>query len=359
MGLWSWIINKLNEEDSTPPGRDGEPAVGFASAKDAAVAVADSTDAPGRADEGEPEEEDKWWAPADATLTEPPEVERPDLSTEARAIENLLISHFDGHDLSMPPLLPVAETVLPRLSNPRCELPAVANTLSEDQVIAAALLRMANSPLYRGLTKITALRPAITRLGVRALRTLLMHESLRAAMFHRKGGDRELAKAVWRRSLASGCIMRGLSGFTDIDVEDAFLIGLLHDIGDVIVLRVLCGEQVGQRYEIDLNAFEYLCYECHQEFGELIADAWSLPPHLKAIISNHHTYPQPDDPLRTARLQLQITDMINALLVYAPYHPYNLLESRAVCDLGLADRDDFMAFLKHLPDEVDETVVAL
>ena len=292
-------------------------------------------------------------------MTELQDIERPELSMEARALENLLVSHFDGHDLRMPPLLPVAEAVLPRLGDPRCELGIVANTLSEDQVVAAALLRMANSPLYRGLNKITALRPAITRLGVRALRTLLMHESLRAAMFHRKGATRELASAVWRRSLASACIMRGLSQFTDLDVEDAFLIGLLHDIGDVIVLRIVSAEQTGGRYKIDLDAFEYLCFECHQEFGELIADSWSLPPNLKAIISDHHTYPQPDDPNRTARLQLQVTDMINTLLVYTPYHPYNLLESRPARDLGLASRDGFLSFLESLPDDVDETVGAL
>ena len=259
MGLWSWIIDKLSEEGGARREPGGERATQSGSAGGAAVAVADRADSPDRADEGQPEE--KWWAPEDAALTELQDIERPELSMEARALENLLVSHFDGHDLRMPPLLPVAEAVLPRLGDPRCELGIVANTLSEDQVVAAALLRMANSPLYRGLNKITALRPAITRLGVRALRTLLMHESLRAAMFHRKGATRELASAVWRRSLASACIMRGLSQFTDLDVEDAFLIGLLHDIGDVIVLRIVSAEQTGGRYKIDLDAFEYLCFE--------------------------------------------------------------------------------------------------
>ena len=77
---------------------------------------------------------------------------------------------------------------------------------------------------------------------------------------------------------------------------------------------------------------------------------------LKALISDHHTYPDPDDPLRTLRLQLQLTDMISALLSYTPFVSYNLLESRVVCDLDLAARNDFMAFLEHLPDQLAETV---
>lgn len=357
MGLWSWILGKGTDGEWGQAARPRHGPKGPRSTADQAVAILEPPDASATA--GQKESVERWWAPEGATLTEPPEVERLNLSTEARALENLLVSHFDGHDLRLPPLLHVAEAVLPRLSNPRCELAAVANTLAEDQVIAAAVLRMANSPLYRGLHKTTALRPAITRLGVRALRMLLMHESLRAAMFHSNRGGNELANTIWSRSLASAYIMRGLSDFTDLNKEDAFLMGLLHDIGNVVVLRIVYGERVAQRYEIDPDTFEYLCHECHQEFGELIADAWLLPPDLKALISGHHTYPDPNDPLRNPRLQLQLTDMINALLCYTPFVPYNLLESRVVDDLDLAGRDDFTVFLEQLPDQVDETVGAL
>ena len=354
MGLWSWILGKGTNGETGQVARARHAPKYRRPTADEAVAVLEPPEAPATTEQVEPAE--KWWAPKGAVLTEPPRVDRPSLSTEARALENLLVSHFDGHDLRLPPLLHVAETVLPQLSDSNCDLEKVTDSIAEDQVIAAALLRMANSVLYRGLNKITALRPAITRIGIRALRTLLMHESLRAATLHGKHVDNEFARMIWRRSLAGAYVMRGLSGFTDADEEDAFLIGLLHDIGNVVVLRVVHGEQIAQPYEIDDDTFEYLCYECHQEFGELIADAWSLPPSLKALISDHHTYPDPDDPLRTLRLQLQLTDMISALLSYTPFVSYNLLESRVVCDLDLAARNDFMAFLEHLPDQLAETV---
>ncbi len=153
--------------------------------------------------------------------------------------------------------------------------------------------------------------------------------------------------------------MRGLSKFTTVDRENAFLMGLLHDIGDVVVLRIVHGEHVHNRYEIDTDTFEYLCYECHQEFGELIADAWGLPSDLKTIITDHHTLSEPDHPLRTERLQIQLTDMINSLLGYAPFVCYDLLGSKVVSELGLAGRADFVAFLEGLPDRIEETVGTL
>jgi HD-like signal output (HDOD) protein len=316
-------------------------------------------DQPGRAgSEAIKQEEDKWWAPRGEAVTEPVAAQRPDLSPEARALENVLISHFDGHDLTLPPLVQIAERVLPRLRDPNCSLTVVARDLAEDQVIAAAVLRMVNSPLYRGVNKITALQPAVSRLGTRALRTLLIHESLRAAMLSRKGRSSDFAKIIWRASLASGCIMRGLSEFTTAEKENAFLIGLLHDIGNVVVLRVVDREQASGRYEIDLDTFDYLCQECHQEFGELVAAAWGLPAELKALITDHHTYPAADDPLRMPRLQLMLTDMANALLGYTPFVPYDLLESRPARELGLAERNEFVQFLAHLPDQVEDAVGA-
>ncbi len=355
MGLWSWIIGK-----PTSRGARGGTSVGrgvTAASNDGAVALLD----PPRTSSPDTDEttEETWWAPEGATLTEPVEPERPELPTEARALENLLVSHFDGHDLTLPPLLQVAEALLPKLSDPNCDLRKVASGLSEDQVIAAAVLRMANSPLYRGLNKITALRPAVSRLGTRAVRMLLMHESLRAATFFRKKGTNDLAKAIWRRSLACACIMRSLAELTGTDQEEAFLIGLLHDIGNVVVLRIAFGSKFAPGYDLDADVFEYLCHESHQEFGELIAKAWALPPNLAAIVSDHHTPLAPEDPLRIPRLHVQLADMIATLLGYAPYAPYNLLGSRAVHELQLDERPDFPAFLNALPTELDETVTSL
>jgi HD-like signal output (HDOD) protein len=126
----------------------------------------------------------------------------------------------------------------------------------------------------------------------------------------------------------------------------------MHEVGSIIVLRIVNQQSAIARVQIDDDTFEYLCHEAHQEFGELLADAWKLPPQLKAIISDHHQYPAPEDPLRMERLQLRVCDMICGLLGYAPYAPYALLDSRAVQELGLSQREDFRAFLAGLPDGI-------
>lgn len=354
MGLWDRIVGAI-----TGQGGGERPSVArehhvpsVDRSVDGAVATVDAPEQP--AAEIVEESGERWWAPEGVTQTEPIEVERPDLSHEARAFENLLVSNFDGHNLDMPPMPRVLERALKLLRDRNCNFGEVANVIGEDQVIAAAVLRMTNSPLYRGLEKITTLKAAITRLGAKAIQTLLMHQALRAGMFSRRGGEQQLAELVWRSSLACACIMRGLARFTSLDPEDAFLIGLLHDIGNVIVLRMAQNEQAARRYEADLRTFEYLCHECHQEFGELVADEWKLPNKLKSVIADHHVYPPDDDPLRTERLQLQLSDMINAMIGYGQPASYDLLNTRVVQDLGLEKREGFVKALAVLPSDLDE-----
>jgi len=307
-------------------------------------------------DSGADAEASRWWAPKEGAATELPPAIQPELTHEARAFENLLISNFDGHNLSLPPMPGTLERVLQNLRDPKCEFGKVAGIIGEDQANAAAVLRMVNSPLYRGTVEITSLKMAITRLGTKALKTLMMHQALRKSTFGGRSALRPVAEVIWKRSLASAYIMRGLSQFTRTDMDDAFLIGLLHDVGNVIVLRAAQDAHMAGHLEIDMETFEYFCYEFQQEFGELIAVAWSLPGSLKEIIVDHHDYPPDDHSLRTERIQLLLADMINAMVGYGPQANLDLMNSRPVRDLGLRDRGDFSAYLDDLPDGLYELV---
>ncbi len=297
-----------------------------------------------------------WWRPEGESYTERVPLAPLNLSTEARALENMLISQFDGHDLSLPPLPRVPEAVLRKLRKRNCNLPEIAHDISEDQVSAASVLRMSNSPLYRGMNKITSLELAVVRLGSNAIKTLMLHQAMRSSTFEQGGGYNKVAEMLSLRALSAAYVMRELAQLTDVDIEEAFMIGLLHDIGNVMVLRTAVGLRKLSKFEIDMESFEFLCEETHQEFGELIAESWGLPDHIRSLVSSHHEYPESDDPLFTERLLIELTDMICSLLTFTPYQPYNILESRAAKDLGFADRPEFGAILERLPDDLEEVL---
>ena len=354
MSLWDWLFGKI----SSPRDDASLSSMTDSSANAGRSAVATLPSPGERATAADSAAEQPWWLPEPDAWLEPQSIPRPDLSPEARALENILISHFDGHDLQVPPLMQVAENVLRKLSKADCNFNEIARELSEDPVIAGSVLRLANSPLYRGTNKISSVQQGVTRLGQKAVRTLMLHESMRSAMFGKKGRD-GLAEALWKRSLASAVVMRELARICGNDEDDAYLLGLLHDIGAVLVLRILRGELRFGKFQIEEEEFDYLCQEAHQEFGELMAAEWKLPQSVATIISDHHRHPAPDDENRIGRLQILLSDMIVSMIGLGITENYDLCASAAARDLGIAERQDFRAMLDAIPERVADVLGAL
>jgi len=348
MGLWDRFLSALLQKPraSIPPTRANSAAP-----TDHPNAVALLKDGSRSSSVGEAAD---WWVLPEPGSTLPVAPHRPELSAESRAIENTLVSHFDGHDLTLPAMPVAPDRVLRELRRTDCDFADVAQLISEDQVLTAAVLRTANSPFYRAGSPITSIKVAVPRLGIRTLRTLMMHVALQSATLATRGCDRRRAEALCSRALAGALIMEALAPLVGIDEEDAFLLGLLHDIGNIVVLRIASTDHAGQPAAISDEEFEFLCYEAHQEFGELVANAWKLPERVTAVIRQHHSPPAPDDPLRRERWAVMLSDMICAMLGYAPREAYEILDGLPARNLDLLANPAWPAFLKRLPTHVEQ-----
>lgn len=346
MSFWDWFLNALRRAERCPP---------KLSAVIAPVAIA-TLDRPQTAPDVPHEEfhehEKGWWKPVEGAFTEPAPLTRPNLSEAGLALEEKLESFLADQDLQLPQLPLAADRVVRCLRNPHFDTKAVAHEIKNDQAIAAATLRAANSAFYGAGEPVTKLPAAVVRLGAAALRSLMMRESMRTAMLYSKGPDQELAVALWNRSSASACIMSGLSRLTGLDPEEGCMMGLLHDIGSLVVLRGVVELKSTTDQDVSPKEFEYVCHAYHERFGRAIAQAWRLPSKLESLIADHHAPPQPDDPFRVERLSLELTDMIASMLGYSPPVPYDLLASRAATELGLSDSSKLRKFLDQLPAKI-------
>jgi HD-like signal output (HDOD) protein len=247
----------------------------------------------------------------------------------------------------------VAERVLRELRGTDYDVSKISRELGEDQVIAASVLRMANSVLYGGVNRVASLEPAVARLGSNALRTLMLQHSLHASLNFR-GRDGIIARRIWTRSLASSAIMEKLAKLSSVDTSQASLVGLLHTVGEIVVLKSAQEQQDALRYRMNPEEFEFVCQRLVEPLNARAAQAWELPDELTSLISHFQAYPSRGDPQRNMRLLLHVTSMVLSLLEYAPTEPYNLLESRAVGDLGLARNPLFVQTLERLPAQLEE-----
>ena len=294
-----------------------------------------------------------WWRPhGTPTLTPPGQV----LSAQTmdRQLYDRCVRTLDDPNVELPRLSTVGRQVLARLCGPNSDLREAAEVAGRDPALAAEVLRVVNSVAYRGVTEIRRLDLAFARVGQRAMRSLLLTSMTRQVAINVGAAQRTVGEELWRRSLASGIIMGHLGPRYGLSEEEAFLVGLLHDIGMLAILKVVHDFQADRRYKVSRTLFDYLCQQWHEHIGLRLAESWSLPDPVPEIAGSHHRESAADDPLKTCRLLVTFADVTCAMLEYAPYVPYDFFNLPCVQQLGLKDEAQTHELLAPLPEMLKE-----
>lgn len=186
-----------------------------------------------------------------------------------------------------PPVLPVAALDVHRLSVAKnVKLDEVLATLEKDPLLAARVLRVANSSLYAG-APLQSLQHAVMRLGLKNLASVVWEVAMNMKVFRCKTYN-EPMELVRRHSTAVAHLSRLVAEQTPIPLDYAFLCGLLHDVGAAAILLLL-----GERGPIEtppLPSFvlDEVQLNVHAEASRIIAKNWKLPDDLQLVLAHHH-----------------------------------------------------------------------
>lgn len=201
----------------------------------------------------------------------------------ARPLLLLELRHF----AEVPLLPPVAREVMTLTNNPSLPIGRVVQVLGRDPVLAAQLLKAANSPLYGGNRRIAGLHEALLRIGTRGLRQLLLTVSANRVLMVR--ARPELTSRLQLRAGAVASASSHIARIYGTDGDAAFMAGLLHDIGWAVIFGMASRGTSNLPPEFrDSNRVEEVCMHLHAEVGEALAIAWNLPPLVTAAIGYHH-----------------------------------------------------------------------
>jgi putative nucleotidyltransferase with HDIG domain len=201
----------------------------------------------------------------------------PTLKVEAELVKRLTSAR------AALPVLPLAASAALEMANdPEADLGVLERFVARDPPIAARLVALANSPLYRRGTPVTSIRVAVMRLGVLGTRDLLL-QSVYAAQMVQPGRHQGEISALFSRSmlcgLASAAICRVLHEANDY----AYLAGLVHDIGEARIFRVL-----GELPAVEGTDVCALLTRHHTDAGAALARAWRLPESVVQVCDRHH-----------------------------------------------------------------------
>lgn len=194
------------------------------------------------------------------------------------------------------------QVTLPVFSNVATKLKATANgsynileverSIDSDQALAAEILRAANSAFFVGLSEITTVRMAIVRLGIQQVGNLAVLATEKARYSAQHEEISALLGNLWHH--ASACALGSewlarRSGYLQL-AEEAFVGGLLHDIGKLFLLRALDG-LVREHPDMPIASADLIrevLDSAHVEQGHRLLLSWHFPEVYRTIVRDHH-----------------------------------------------------------------------
>jgi diguanylate cyclase (GGDEF)-like protein/putative nucleotidyltransferase with HDIG domain len=182
------------------------------------------------------------------------------------------------------PLLPEAAAEALRLAeDPRTNMSNIAHLVDRDPPLAARFVALAGSAVYSRGARIVSTQAALVRIGLASSRDLLLqvvYERSNAELPHYQSAvERSFARSL-RAAIAAKLVAREQGRAH----EYAYLCGLLHDIGEARIYRILA--QMRQPPSEDIAS--QLAGRHHQRAGADIARAWRLPSDIVDACALHH-----------------------------------------------------------------------
>jgi HD-like signal output (HDOD) protein len=216
------------------------------------------------------------------------------------------------------PILPSATLQILSLSdNADATARDYERLISQDAAMASKILRTANSPYFCGSREVTSIQRALIQLGVNQVRSVCLTTAFQSSLASKKLDKRFDTTRYWQHCLAVACASKVLAKLTDrAPVEEAFVAGMLHDLGKLAIAMFLPTESVqimqlsAARQISHHEAETCLLNTSHQEIGELAAEKWSLPKLFVQPVRYHHN---PIDKGRTLEPLTAIVHVANAL----------------------------------------------
>ncbi|OUR81721.1 metal-dependent hydrolase [Cycloclasticus sp. 46_120_T64] len=197
--------------------------------------------------------------------------------------------------LLLPSIPETAVKVRSAISDPHITSEKIANITQQDPAITAQLIKVANSPLFRGREKIEALPLAITRLGLQAVSNLITSFTMRMVFNAKTSEIKGLISILWlhSRDVAGICavIAKKLKGFNP---DKAMLVGLVHDIG---AIPILTHADKHPNLTENIQAVKDTLEKLTPLIGKMVLDKWNFTDDFTdAAINANHWQRKTDQP---------------------------------------------------------------
>ena len=215
-------------------------------------------------------------------------------TTPNRELEQAIMAAGD-----LPTMPVVASRVMQLIEGEKTTAEELAKVVASDPAVAARVLKISNSAFYGCQRQIQTLSSAIVILGFNTLKSLVIAASVKQV--YKPFGLTE--KMLWEHSFGAGLAARIIASTTRLaNEEEAFLAGMFHDIGKIIMNNLDHNKfqlvmQKSYNDGVPFEDAEKSVYSfTHAEVGAFVIKKWNFPEMLTNVILRHHSLAfDPDD----------------------------------------------------------------
>lgn len=204
-------------------------------------------------------------------------------------------------DRDLPPLKPMVLRLWQLLNSQNARLQEIAEAMSAEPVLCARIMTISNSPLYRGVDEITSPQKALIRLGLNEVKGIVYYLTLADSVRKNAFPPSFSVRRFWTHSLCTALMCKKVAQFyphlfpmSQEEMEGAYLAGLLHDIGYVVMATLMPKEfttmtqlwETGEKFPLDIE--DDLFGVNHTILSAKALKLWKFPKDIQLSTYAHH-----------------------------------------------------------------------
>jgi len=201
-----------------------------------------------------------------------------------------LADDLSAEDLALPSLPEVVLSIRRALTDKHSPVDKVVRLIGSDPVLAARLVRIANCVAYhRGVEAVCDLKKAVSRLGYGMVLNVSLAIAIEQVVHGQAiGALKPYLEEIWKHSTQVAAIAHVLAKYNNsINPDEAFLAGLLHEIGKLYILKRAKAHQGLFEHGKVLKA---IMTDWHTKIGRALIEHWNLSKALADAVGDHESY---------------------------------------------------------------------
>jgi HD-like signal output (HDOD) protein len=265
-----------------------------------------------------------------------------------KSIINVIEDQIVQGDIHLPVLEKMANTVHHLFDREDVSNNQIATVIEKEPAIVVKILNLANSAAFSGVSKVHTVERAIARLGLKNVKNFMMTQALKDIFKGKNPLLYQIFQTWWKHSLACAIFCKRLVERVKRPqlADDAYLLGLLHDIGTVFILNTIerVNEEMEGCFENNAELLQEILDSLHARASGEILRKLEFDENFCRIVATHHT---PDDYEDPENILFNVLQVVNSIL----------------CKIGIAIKSDPSLTIISLPSakrlDVDPVFIAM